>query len=133
MGPPEQPDELATRSPLAPQGAGGRTTFSLSEAAAFLRMHPEELRKRAKAGRIPGAKIGRAWVFLEDDLVAHLRAHYPSPRQALQVTLGKEVSKCHFANAETSGGSPSRPPTGNEYDDLLGLAVKPSRKNSTTK
>ena len=43
-------------------------TLGLEEAAQFLLMHPEELRRRAKAGIIPGAKVGRAWVFLEDDL-----------------------------------------------------------------
>ncbi len=49
-------------------------TLDLIEAAQFLRLHPEELRQRAKAGRIPGAKVGRRWVFLEDDLAAHLRS-----------------------------------------------------------
>jgi hypothetical protein len=33
-------------------------TLDLKEAAAFLRCHPQELRSRAKAGKIPGAKIG---------------------------------------------------------------------------
>ena len=33
-------------------------TLGLKEAAAFLRCHPEELRRRAKAGLIPGAKVG---------------------------------------------------------------------------
>ena len=32
--------------------------LSLSEAAAVLRMHPEEIRRRAKCGAIPGAKPG---------------------------------------------------------------------------
>jgi len=46
----------------------GNRTLGLQQAATFLRGHPEELRRRAKAGHIPGAKVGRAWVFLEDDL-----------------------------------------------------------------
>ena len=45
-------------------------TLSLQEAAAFLHVHPETLREAARAGRIPGAKVGRAWVFLENDLAA---------------------------------------------------------------
>jgi len=36
-------------------------TLGLKAAAAFLRCHPEELRRRARAGIVPGAKIGRAW------------------------------------------------------------------------
>ena len=99
-------------------------TFSLSEAAAFLRCHPEELRRRTKLGQIPGAKVGRAWVFLEDDLADYVRSLYPQPRQALQVTLRKEM-ECHFANAAESGGSTSTLPTGSEYAALLGLPTKP--------
>ena len=37
-------------------------TFNLEEAAVFLHVHPETLRQSARAGRIPGAKVGRAWV-----------------------------------------------------------------------
>jgi hypothetical protein len=39
-------------------------TLNLREAAAFLHMHPEEVRMRAKHGIIPGAKVGRRWVFI---------------------------------------------------------------------
>src|SRR6478609_3203643 len=99
-------------------------TFCLSEAAAFLRVHSEKLRRRAKEGQIPGAKVGRAWVFLEDDLADYLRSLYSQPRQALQVTLRKEM-ECHFANAAVSGGSTSLLPMGNEYAALLGLLTKP--------
>ena len=105
-------------------------TLDLHEAAAFLKLHAEELRRRAKAGQVRGAKVGRAWVFLEDDLVDYLRSLYPRPRQALRVTLGKEVEPCHFANAAASGGSTSTPPTGSEYANLLGLPTEPSRKSS---
>ena len=70
-------------------------TLNLQEAAAFLRLHPEELRKRAKAGRIPGAKVGRSWVFVDEDLASYLRSLYGRPRQALQVTSPKE-EKCHL-------------------------------------
>lgn len=100
-------------------------TLGLAEAAAFLRIHPEELRRRAKLGEIPGAKVGRAWVFLQDDLAQFLRSLYSRPRQALQVTLGKEVDPCHFADAGRSGGSTCSPLRENEYADLLGLTQKP--------
>src|ERR1700757_1836527 len=98
-------------------------TLGLHDAAAFLRCHPEELRRRAKAGIIPGAKVGRAWVFLVDDLAAYLRSLYPQSRQALQVTLRKEM-ECHFANAAVSGGSTSPLPMESEYARLLGLPTK---------
>ena len=105
-------------------------TFNLREAAGFLRLHPEEMRQRAKSGRILGAKVGRSWVFLEEDLASYLRSLYGRPRQALQVAFPKEET-CHLANAAVSGGSTSRPHRGSEYEDLLELPVGPTRKNST--
>ena len=106
-------------------------TLTLIEAGAFLKMHPEEVRSRAKRGLIPGAKAGRRWVFVEADLVAYLRSLYPPARQALQVTSGKE-SLCHFASEVRSGGSASQPPTGSVYDDLLKPSTKAKPKNCTT-
>jgi Helix-turn-helix domain len=82
----------------------------LDEAAAFLQMHPEEVRSRAKRGLIPGAKAGRRWVCLEEDLAQFLRSLYAVRRQALRVT--QEKSLCHYANADRSGGSaPPRNPS----------------------
>jgi hypothetical protein len=92
--------------------------------AHLLRLNPEELRQRAKAGTIPEAKVGRRRIFVEDDLVDHVRSLYALPRQALQVTLRKEM-ECHFANAAVSGGSMLPLPMGSEYAELLGLPVKP--------
>ena len=57
----------------APVGGSDFKTLNLHEAAAFLHMHPEEVRKRAKRGLIPGAKAGRCWVFLETDLAEFVR------------------------------------------------------------
>jgi hypothetical protein len=34
-------------------------SLGLHEAAAFLRMHPEEVRRRARSGQLPGAKAGK--------------------------------------------------------------------------
>lgn len=51
-------------------------TLTLAEAAGFLKMHPEEVRCRAKRGLIPASKPGRRWVFIDDDLAAFLRGKY---------------------------------------------------------
>ena len=100
-------------------------SLGLHEAASFLRMHPEEVRRRARLGLLPGAKPGKRWVFLEQDLADYLRRLYARPRQALQVMLGKEVETCHFADAGRSGGSTCSLPVENEYAALLGLTAKP--------
>lgn len=104
-------------------------TLNLREAAKSLHLHPKELRQRAKAGRIPGAKVGRAWVFLEDDLAAHVRSLYGSPRQALQVTTRMNVAR-RYTTASGTGGSTLPVSVDSEYADLLGLPYRPSRKNS---
>ena len=69
-------------------------TLDLKGAAAFLHLSCEALRQRARQGVIPGAKAGKRWVFIEDDLAEYLRSLYAIPRQALRVTLRKELIEC---------------------------------------
>src|SRR5688572_29591504 len=107
-------------------------TLDLQQATAFLKMHPEEVRRRAKLGLIPGAKPGKAWVFLEDDLADYVRSHYAIPRQALQVTPRKEQQTCHSTNAETRGGSISPRHQESALDVLLKQAVRPKPRNCMT-
>ncbi|ENT3303089.1 helix-turn-helix domain-containing protein [Acinetobacter baumannii] len=105
-------------------------TLSLNEAANFLHMHPEELRRRAKLGHIPAAKPAKSWVFIEDDLVEYLRSLYASSRQALQVTSSTELKQCHLSNATTYGGSTSPHRAVSELDVLLQRKTKSKHKNS---
>ncbi len=95
--------------------------FDLREAAAFLRMNPETLRQKAKAGVIPGAKSGRCWVFLEEDLVTYLRSQYAVPAEPVRVTELNEEEVCHFTVEARRGGSASPRPTVKEYEAALGL------------
>src|ERR1700679_3128808 len=60
-----------------PMSATPPTTLGLLSAAAFLHMSPNTLRKRAAAGRVPAYKPGKSWVFLQDELVTHLKASRP--------------------------------------------------------
>ena len=69
------------------------STLNLDEAARFLKIHRETLRRRAKAGEIPGAKIGRSWVFIESDLESHIRSQYAVNWRAIQGNEPKEVQK----------------------------------------
>lgn len=107
-------------------------TLNLAEAAGFLKMHPEEVRCRAKRGLIPASKPGRRWVFIDEDLAAFLRGKYASDRQALRVTSEKGRTPWVSANEAQSGGSISRPHQASEYDKVLKLAARPKRRNSTT-
>jgi excisionase family DNA binding protein len=99
-------------------------TLDLQQAAKFLNMHPVTVGEKARAGVIPGAKPGKCWTFIEDDLAAYLRSLYPSSRQALQGEHA-EVKLCHSTNAKTrrSGGS-GLPTTGDAYSKVLGLPTE---------
>lgn len=99
------------------------STFTLQQAAEFLKIHPVTLLEKAKTGEVPGAKIGKRWVFLEIDLVDVIRSQYP--RRALQG--GHERSStCHSSNARIHriGGSNSRPATDDAYSKALGLPTR---------
>lgn len=57
-------------------------TLDIDECAAFLKVDRSTALKLAGNGTILGAKIGRAWVFLKDDLVDYLRSE--ARRQATE-------------------------------------------------
>jgi len=48
-------------------------TYDINEAADFLKVDRSTALDLASGGALPGAKVGRAWVFMEDELVAYLR------------------------------------------------------------
>ena len=48
-------------------------TYDINEAADFLKVDRSTALDLANLGSLPGAKVGRAWVFLEDELIAYLR------------------------------------------------------------
>jgi hypothetical protein len=106
-------------------------TLTLDAAAGFLKMHPEEVRCRAKRGLIPASKPGRRWVFIDDDLPEFHRGKYPAQRQALRVTSAKGSAPWVSANEALSGGSISRHRHASEYDEVLKRAARPMRRNST--
>ena len=91
-------------------------TFTLQQAADFLKMHAQTVQERARAGKIPGAsKPGKRWVFLEEGLRAYLNKY----------------STCPYTGEDVSGGS-SYPRTPDQLESLLGLPTR-KRHRSTTK
>src|SRR5579864_8974130 len=74
-----------------------RVTVGLKEAANILHISEDCLLRKARAGKVPGAKIGRRWVFIRTDLLELIRKQY-------------QERACHsIANLRVpSGGSDSR-------------------------
>jgi len=48
-------------------------TYDIDGAAEFLNISPDTMRDLASTGTVPGAKIGKAWVFADEDLAEYLR------------------------------------------------------------
>jgi hypothetical protein len=107
-------------------------TLDLREAATFLKLHPEEVRRRARMGVLPGAKAGKRWVFIDLDLADYLRSLYARPRQALRVTERKEVNECHSIDAAVRGGLISPLQAASALDALLARKTEPKLRSSTT-
>lgn len=50
--------------------------MSLEQAAEYLSIKPMSLRALARDGKLPAAKIGRAWRFNKNDIDDFLRSQY---------------------------------------------------------
>lgn len=67
-------------------------TLDLEGAAKYLHCHEDTVRELAASGRLPGAKVGRAWVFVDVDLIEWLRAQYTACRSTKSVQSGTTTS-----------------------------------------
>jgi hypothetical protein len=63
------------QSPRQGPSESAQITLGVQGAAKFLRMSEDTLMRKARAGFIPGAKIGREWVFLQADLIDLIRKY----------------------------------------------------------
>jgi hypothetical protein len=100
--------------------------LDLTEAANFLLMNPEVLRRKAYLGNVPGRKAGKKWVFIKEHLADWVSGRYPDRGQSLRVIDGgltkNEVSEvCQFTNVKIRGGYKLPQQTASEYNALLGL------------
>ena len=52
-------------------------TLGVGGAADFLKIRKDAVKRKARNGELPGAKIGKCWVFIEEDLIETIRKKYP--------------------------------------------------------
>ena len=106
-------------------------TFDLKQAADFLKMSPEGLRKKVVKGKIPGAKPGKCWCFQEEDLALHLRSLYAASAKA---SWGDTLRRQRWhSTKETIGGELLLVSTESKYKKLLGLPTKSLHNDIMTK
>ncbi len=101
-------------------------SLDLIEAAAFLKMNAEVLRRHAKAGKVPSRKTGKRWVFILEHLADWVSNSYASHGRELRVIDGfknthEDTRKCQSTSAKKRGGLSSPCQTDAEYSSLLGL------------
>lgn len=99
-------------------------TLDLNEAANFLKMNPEVLRRKARAGQIPGRKAGKCWIFVKEHLADWVSGRYSEPRRELRVideSTQEDIKQCQSTSEKKRGGFSSPHRTDVEYSKLLGL------------
>lgn len=108
-------------------------SLTVDEAAEFLKMNAEALRRKAKAGQIPGKKIGKRWVFIKEHLADFVSGRNNSHGRLLRVIDGGK--SCQSLNEQTvkTGLSKSLCQTENEYNKVLGRTINSKPKNCTTR
>jgi type I restriction enzyme R subunit len=87
-------------------------TLDARQAAQLLHIHPQTLMSLARAGVIPGCRIGKAWVFVESLLIEYLVAQSLS---RVSVAGTQEKTECRSTEEKTRpiGGRNSRPSVAN--------------------
>ncbi|MBN3820529.1 helix-turn-helix domain-containing protein [Paraburkholderia sp. Se-20369] len=108
-------------------------TIDLLGAAAMLGAHPETVRLKAKAGALPGRKVGKRWMFSTVALQRYLAGEW-LPRAA-QGDQQEEVEPCRSTNGKPARtGNTSCTPLAAErrYREALAPATKSRPRNSTT-
>ena len=96
-------------------------TMNINEAAQFLHLNSETLRRLAKNGEIPAAKPGKKWVFIKADLADWLRSQYSQSRRTLLSEKNSGDKLCHSSNVEKRGGLISPRQAETELGALLKL------------
>lgn len=61
-------------------------TLSTGEAARLLHLHPKQVQNLARAGRIPGVRVGRKWLFHQDQIERLLGRPAETPSAALEIS-----------------------------------------------
>jgi hypothetical protein len=109
------------------------TTIDLIAAARLLGAHPETVRLKAKAGDLPGRKVGKRWMFSTIALERYLAGEWV-PR-VVQGEQAKEGEPCRSSNvkAATTGITSCTPlEAARRYREALAPATVRRPRSITT-
>ncbi|WP_338083538.1 helix-turn-helix domain-containing protein [Burkholderia arboris] len=118
-----------------PADDANAATVDLPGAAALLGAHPETVRLKARAGMLPGRKVGKRWIFSIMALQRYLAGEWlPSAAQDDRQPQ-QETRPCRSTNEQPARtGNTSCTPLAAErrYREALAPATKRRPRNSTT-
>jgi excisionase family DNA binding protein len=101
-------------------------TLDLQQASDLLKLHPQTILQKARAGELPAAKLGKCWVFIEQDLIEWIRSQYTRPRQ----DVGQGGALCSLKDQTANTGGIALPrQTAQQYANLLKLKISEKPKN----
>ncbi|MGR9044895.1 MAG: helix-turn-helix domain-containing protein [Gammaproteobacteria bacterium] len=101
-------------------------TLTLQQAAELLKLHPQTILQKARAGKLPAAKLGKCWVFIEQDLIEWIRSQYTLPRQ----DVGQGGTICSLKDQTANTGGIALPlQTAQQYANLLKLTTSVKHRN----
>ena len=97
--------------------------LTLPQAAQLLHSHEDTVTEAIRARGLPAAKVGRCWLFIDEDVIAWLRGQYSQAR------TGDQACGSTDAVRAASGGltSPSR--AGRDLLAALAPQTRPRRRN----
>ena len=96
-------------------------TMGLKKASKFLKLHPSTVLIRARKDEIPGAKLGKRWVFIDEDLIEFIRSKYYAGKN-------NEESKCYSSEEKIISGTTNLRSVDRLYTDLLEPATKKKQR-----
>ncbi|RIV57259.1 DNA-binding protein [Burkholderia pseudomallei] len=129
---PQSPICAAYASPTSGAGAVSASTVDLLGAAAMLGAHPETVRLKAKAGALPGRKVGKRWMFSTVALQRYLAGEW-IPR-VVQGDPQEKLKSCRSINAVTVPTGITASPrlaVVRSYKAALAPVTKPRRRSCT--
>ena len=70
-------------------------TMDLQTAATYLRAKAETISQLARKGELPGAQIGKGWIFLREDVLDFLRKRIASETEARRAARDSESNTAY--------------------------------------
>ncbi|OXI61906.1 MULTISPECIES: helix-turn-helix domain-containing protein [Burkholderia] len=116
-----------------PADSAHPATVDLAGAAALLGAHPETVRLKARAGALPGRKVGKRWIFSVAALQRYLAGEWLPP--VAHHDQQEETRPCRSTSARPARtGNTSCTPLAADrrYREALAPATKRRPRNSTT-